>query len=62
MPRWLTLASYAAAAVLLIAASNPPAVLIVMPAWTLVISLAVWTGCRRAASPTPSTTAKATER
>jgi hypothetical protein len=62
MPRWLTSASYAAAAVLLIAASNQPAVLIVLPAWTFVISLAVWTGCRRAASPTLSTTAKATER
>jgi hypothetical protein len=62
MPRWLTIVSYAAAAVLLIAASNQPAVLIVMPAWTFSISLAVWAGSRRAASPSPSTTAKETDR
>lgn len=46
MPTWLTVASYAAAVVLLIAASSRPAFLIVMPAWTLAISVAVWAGCR----------------
>ncbi len=46
IPRWLTVAGYLAAAVLLIAAGNQPAVLIVMPAWTLAISLAIWAGSR----------------
>jgi hypothetical protein len=59
IPRWLTVAGYVAAAVLLIAAGNQPAVLIVMPAWTLAMSLAIWVGSRQS---NPSSTAQETDR
>jgi hypothetical protein len=62
IPMWLSVAGFIAAVVLLIAASNNPAVLILMPVWTVAISLAIWTGCRRAASLTPSTTTPETDR
>ncbi|HLI59470.1 MAG TPA: hypothetical protein VKV21_07365 [Solirubrobacteraceae bacterium] len=55
IPMWLSVAGYVAAVVLLIAASTNPAVLILMPAWTVAISLALWAG-RRTAALTPSTT------
>jgi hypothetical protein len=62
VPMWLSVASYIAAVVLLIAASNNPAVLILMPAWTVAISFAVWAASRRPTSLTPSTTTDETNR
>ncbi|HTU28495.1 MAG TPA: hypothetical protein VMF07_03880 [Solirubrobacteraceae bacterium] len=62
IPMWLSVAGYVAAVVLLIAASNNPAILILMPAWTVAISLAIWADARRTASLTPSTAESETDR
>jgi hypothetical protein len=62
IPMWLSVAGYLAAVVLLIAAGNNPAVLILMPAWTFAVSLAIWAGSRRTDSLTPSTTGNETDR
>jgi hypothetical protein len=51
LSRWPAAVSYAAAVLLLIAASQRPAALVVLPAWTLAMSLVVWTRSRRAAAP-----------
>jgi hypothetical protein len=57
---WPAAASYAAAVVLLIAAASRPAALVILPAWTLAMSLIVWTASRRDISP--STTQNEVER
>ena len=47
LPAWMKAVSYLAALVLLLAATYHPAILLVLPAWTVAVGLAVWQGARR---------------